>query len=34
MHGTNKEYADKVIREILEHWDETIGKEEDSQNDE
>lgn len=34
MHGTNQEYADKVIREVLENWDKTIGKEEDSQNDE
>lgn len=24
--GENKEYCDRVIKEILEHWDETIGK--------
>lgn len=32
MHGTNKEHADKVIREVLEHWDELMNT--DSQNDE
>lgn len=24
--GENEEHCDKVIKEILEHWDETIGK--------
>ena len=22
--GTNKEYCDKVIKEVLEHWDEIM----------
>lgn len=34
MHGENPEYAEKVIREIVERWDELVGKTEDSQNDE
>ena len=34
MHGTNKEYAEKVIGEIIEHWDELVGKTEEPQNDE
>lgn len=34
MQGENPEYADEVIKKVLEHWDEVVGRTEESQNDE